>query len=433
MQRLSSVALLLVGCGRTGFDTAPWLPTVLADASTVDGATTDGGRCLLFDRTPPGLYATTSAPGNVLPGDFTGDGRIDILVDEGQGDPGELFTNNATDAFSQSPLQASTANNYGNAVAGDFNGDGRLDVASQANGVLEIDFGVGGGALLSTLTSIATPYQEGILAQGDFNGDGRPDLAFAGITMGPPPVGGRGLPGPVPKAFGLVVYLNSGGGTFASPATYASATTISGLATGDLDGDGRLDLVAAAGDSLAIYINAGDGTFGDALLVHVSGLGPYGLAVGDFDSDGLDDIATTTVTDADAGSLDVLDVFTSRAGGTLNAPIADVLVSSPQFGKLVVGDFNGDGLPDLATVFAGSRGGTSVPSAPIAVFLNQGGGHFGGAVTYATRTDGLPDIQSFASADFNGDGVPDLVVSTGNEDFESPNEVAVLLSRCAQR
>jgi hypothetical protein len=74
-----------------------------------------------------------------------------------------------------------------------------------------------------------------------------------------------------------------------------------------------------------------------------------------------------------------------------------------------------------------------VASAPVAVFLNQGGGVFGGAVTYATRTDGLPTIQSFASADFNGDGVPDLVVATGNEDFESPNEVAVLLSRCAQR
>jgi hypothetical protein len=353
---------------------------------------------------------------------------LDILVDEGQG-AGEMFANEGTGAFSQSALQASSANNYANAVTGDFNGDGRLDVASQSGGELEIDWGAGAGALQSTIVSIATPYQEGILVQGDFDGDGRTDLAFAGVTMGPPPTGIRGLPAPVPQSFGLAVYLNIGG-TFASPAIYASATTISALATGDFDGDGRLDLVAAEGDALAVYMNAGDGTFGHAVLVPLGDYGSNGLAVADFDSDGLDDIVTVT-SDDDAGSL-ALEVFTSRGGGAFNDPIADGLVSSPQLG-LIAGDFNGDGLPDIATAFSPSRSGASVASAPVAVFLNQGGGHFGGAVTYATRTDGLPAIQSFASADFNGDGVADLAVAAVNEDFESSGEVAVLLSRCVQR
>jgi hypothetical protein len=269
---------------------------------------------------------------------------------------------------------------------------------------------------------------------GDFNGDGRLDLAFAGVTMGPAATTGWGLPGaPVPQSFGLVVYMNSGGGGFALPVTYSTATTIRSLATGDFNGDGHLDLVAAAGDSLAVYINAGDGTFGDARLVYVSEVGPYGLAVADFDSDGLDDIATATTTDADAGSSSVLEVFTSWRGGGYGAPIADVLATSPQFVGLVAGDFNGDGLPDLVTAFPRSNGGAAASSAPIAVFLNQGGGHFGGAVTYATRTDGLPYILSFASADFNGDGVPDLAVTVENQDFENPDEVAVLLSKCAQR
>ena len=49
-----------------------------------------------------------------------------------------------------------------------------------------------------------------------------------------------------------------------------TATTIRSLATGDFNGDGHLDIVAAAGDSLAVYFNAGDGTFGDPLLVYVS-------------------------------------------------------------------------------------------------------------------------------------------------------------------
>jgi hypothetical protein len=423
--------LLLLGCGRTGGLEADALnvPADAATAATVDGAPSEAGPCQVFVLTPPVPYAVAGGLGNLVPGDFTGDGWIDLLVDEGQG-TGELFTNTGAGAFSRSSLQASSANNYANAVAGDFDHDGTLDLASQADGGLGIDFGLGGGALRSTLATTTTPYQEGNLLQGDFNGDVRPDLVFAGATMGPLRYGG--LPTPTVSDFGLAVFLNAGGGSFLSPATYDRASIGNAMAAGDFDGDGHLDLAAAVGDGLTVYLNTGDGTFQDALRVPVGAYGAYGLAVADFNADGLDDLATFTSTDGDAGLPFALEVFTSRGGGAFNAPTVDALVSPPPLPEIAKGDFNGDGLPDLAMGFDGPRAGGAV-SAPIAVFLNQGGATFGGAVTYETRTDGLPFIQTFVAADFNGDGATDLAVAAVNEDFESPEEVVVLLSKCAQR
>ena len=78
----------------------------------------------------------------------------------------------------------------------------------------------------------------------------------------------------------------------------------------------------------------------------------------DFNGDGLDDIATQTEDDSDAGSTPMLAVFTSDGAGAFHPPLKDLGVGGPS-SPMLAGDFNGDGLPDLAMTFTGaSIGGT---------------------------------------------------------------------------
>jgi hypothetical protein len=427
--------LLLAACGRTEIDASG--PAIADGASHGDGSLSGvQPRCEVSDFAAAVRYTTSSAPGAIVPGDFTGDGVADLIVDEGSGQ--ELFANTGAGSFDRSLLVAASANNYGNAVAGDFNRDGRLDLASQANSLLGIDFGLGGGALRSDLVTYATPQTSGLLAVGDFNGDGFPDIAFAGVTTGLSPVTnsgpGLGMPGPVPVDFALSVYLNAGDGTFNSMTTYKSPSVIGGIATGDFDGDGHLDIGASRNDgAFAIYWNEGDGAFGDPQVAISTSLGPATFAVADFDADGRDDVALLTDADPDASGAAQFLVYISAGGRAFNPPTSDVLPKAPMPGEIVARDFDGDGLPDLATSFWGSSVGGTTQAAPMAVFYNRGGGRFDGAVTYQVRSDFLSYVASFIAADLNADGIADLAISTATEDYAAPEQVAVLLSTCEQR
>ena len=174
-------------------------------------------------------------------------------------------------------------------------------ISSVGDGVLGLDLGLGNGTFASQLVTYATAETSGSLAVGDFDGDGRPDVAFAGFDyvesggVGP----GLALPAPEPADYGLNIFLNTGGGAFAAPATYANPQSFQSIATGDFDGDGHLDLVGLTwtnAPAFGVYLNAGDGTFGtETSFVDGNGFGNYGLAVGDFDGDGKNDVAVITV------------------------------------------------------------------------------------------------------------------------------------------
>ena len=215
--------------------------------------------------------------------------------------------------------------------------------------------------------------------------------------------------------------------TFAPAVLYGLGYRPSSFAVADLNGDGKLDLVATIlcvdslncaynGEATALLGN-GDGTFRPGTVYDSGGYFASSVAVADVNGDGKPDLLVTN----QCASIDINDncvgtgtvgVLFGNGDGTFQTA-ADYVAGSVRPFSLAVADVNNDGKPDL--VAAGSGG--------IAVLLGNGDGTFGQSVTYDT---GDQYAYSVVVADVNGDGKPDLVlpdcVLFGNGDgtFQGP-------------
>jgi hypothetical protein len=148
-------------------------------------------------------------------------------------------------------------------------------------------------------------------------------------------------------------------------------------------------------------LGRGDGTF-QAAVSYAAGSAPYSVAVGDFNGDGIPDLAVANV-----GS-DNVSVLLGHGDGTFGPAVNYGVGISPR--SVAVGDFNGDGVPDLAVVY---RGG-------VRVLLGNGDGTFQTTPT-SYVAGSVP--ASVAVGDFNGDGLPDFAVANS-----SSNDVSILLN-----
>jgi hypothetical protein len=286
---------------------------------------------------------------------------------------------------------------YPTSVAvGDFNGDGKLDlaVANSYSGTVSIMLGDGTGNFTQGSSVVMPNYGLSSVAVGDFNGDGKQDLAVAGYE-------------------GSTVYilLGDGTGNFSIASSPSTPLPLS-VAVGDFNGDGKLDLAVANANNVCsrpgtVSILLGDGT-GNFTLASSSPVGgcPWSVAVGDFNGDGKLDLATANYA---RNTVSVL-----LGDGTGNFTLA----SSPPTGKgpeaVVVGDFNGDGKLDLAVLNA--YGCSTCTSGSVSILLGDGTGKF--KLPSPTPTDGW---QSFGMAvgDFNGDGMLDLAAANEADDTVS--------------
>jgi FG-GAP-like repeat len=244
-------------------------------------------------------------------------------------------------------------------------------------------------------------------------------------------------PGPEAVDPALNVLFNAGNGTFAAPVAYVGTGESPGIATGDFNGDGHLDIAQLGGGNgaegaFSVFFNAGDGTFRNEVTSVVStGWGAYGLGVADFNGDGKDDVATTTILNPNQPSESmVLEVFTGAGNDTFNAPAMYGIVDVPSVYQVVTGDFNGDGKPDLAMVIGSSPTTGFIEPTPVSVFENRGDGTFGAPVIYPVGGQAFEYATAIAAGDFNGDGVTDLAVTTEGEETPTPKAVNVLLSQC---
>ena len=215
----------------------------------------------------------------LVTGDFNGDGRLDLAVSEYADAEHENITilpGNGDGTFGQ-PLEIPVALvGVESLVAGDFNHDGNLDLAAEGSDpqtasteAIVVLMGNGDGTFQAPryLDTALNSFETGGLATGDFNGDGRLDLATGGYddqTVGDE----------------LEVFLGNGDGTF-QPATSSTVGPIDaqGFIAGDLNGDGRLDLIGDGLDlrptpSITVYLGNGDGTFQSSPLLSDLGAAP---------------------------------------------------------------------------------------------------------------------------------------------------------------
>ena len=228
----------------------------------------------------------------------------------------------------------------------------------------------------------------------DFNGDGFADtLAYT------------------PAKPGLFLYLSDGSGELNPPQRLpisfaAGSGLIAGLAISDLNGDGHLDIAALnnAGAVVLLFGN-GDGTFSAPATVQLPN-GTYGnhtrpgLAEGDFDGNGTRDLAVVNTN----GRLTLL-LNDGKGSFSQQGVQLDNLPAGFIASQLTVGDFNGDGRPDLAW---GEESLTNNGLAPVTVWsaLNTGSGGFSPKHQVGTLPVGFENLRS---ADLDLDGKSDLV------------------------
>ncbi len=328
------------------------------------------------------LAGVSTGTGYLAVGDFTGNGRLDLVVFPASVSNTDtyIFFNDGSGNFPSENVCCTTG--ALSVVVADFNNDGKLDIAESNSNGLTIWLGNGDGTFSLASSPSAGNNPDG-LAAGDLNGDGKVDLVAADYTDGT-----------------VSVLLGKGDGTFTTGATYPIGKQPVAIALADLNGDGKLDVTVANGadNSVQVLLGGGDGTFRSG--TYRVPTGPFSITSGDFNRDGIPDLAvlngdgTVTVFLGDGhGGFKVLNPFPGCGSGPGLFPL-----------QIVAADMNGDGTSDLAIACNESEAGASF----VALFQGNGDGSFSLKQSY----DPDAAIRRMIAADVNGNGIPDLIVAS---------------------
>lgn len=293
------------------------------------------------------------------------------------------------------PIASAATPGVERGVSADFNGDGIADLALTTTGaVIAVLLGQGtsgvGNGSFSPADTIGTGHASGI-ATGDFDDDGILDLALS-LGAGPGILFGQGTGG-------------VGNGDF-GPAQIISGIAGVALATGDFNEDGILDLAAGNGTAGRVSIYLGLGTWGigsgtfAAPVEHPMGGSPLDIHTGDFNEDGILDIVAARF---GAGSI----LFGQGAEGNGNGTFAAPTSLSETNSIVTPGDFAHDGITDLAVGFTFAGGGFGLKRGLGSAGV--GDGTFG-SMEFISLAYGLP--ASLVVGDIDTDGILDLVAST---------------------
>jgi hypothetical protein len=321
----------------------------------------------------PIVTAVSSPLSSLLVGDLNGDGKPDVLALPNLSTTFFSYLGKGDGTFAagvNSGVQAVT-------LLADFNGDHKLDVVFSGG----VQLGKGDGTFQAVLpftvgTFAPTAYE----ALGDFNGDGKLDLVISAAgTAAAPPL--------------TQVLLGKGDGTFQAPVQVGNTGGF--VAAGDVNGDGKADLVIEAFPFVQAFLSNGDGTFKAEPInsLDVTGFPPGDTPLaGDFNGDGKVDLAVSNT------------MLLGNGDGTFQADLG-----IPSVGETgISADLNGDKLPDLVLLTVPQTS----PSETMDIWLNDGKGGLTLAHTYSVPLSfalGAVDAVG-AAVDLNGDGKVDLAL-----------------------
>ena len=340
----------------------------------------------------PGVhYGTGSGTSmSLAAADFNDDGRLDLAVTGNDANDCYLrvLRGNGDGTFASEDIRGGSC---GSVLASDFDGDGIPDlVVVSTQGTTSFFRGLGDGRFAEPIDSGSVVSPEGddqqMAAVGDFNLDGKPDIAFADF-------------------YSAWVLLGDGAGEFASSALNVDGVGMSSVAIADVNGDGNPDLVLGGsfgpttpGTAVGIQLGMGNGAF--VAGTNVGNAPPaFVLASETFQRN-----AQPAIVYKDpGGAIFVLNNDSAGTFATQNAYGGDGGGNS----ALVLVDVNGDGVPDIVS---------PNNEAHVEVFLASASGELQSTLSSPDASLQLGEMTSplaVVAGDWDNDGVPDLAIARG--------------------
>lgn len=285
-----------------------------------------------FNTTPITTTNVGATPNAVATGDFNEDGKLDLAVALASGGNNVAVLLGNGDATFQTPVAFAAGGAPQSLVALDYDNDGNLDLAVANTVGVRLLKGDGAGGFTSgaLLTTLSSPV---FVAAADFNNDGALDLAVAHIG-----------------AASVSVFTANGSGGFNAKQDFAIGSGSFNLTVGDFNLDGNKDIAAAnslanAGGAVSVLLGNGNGTFG-AKTDFAAGASPTGIATGDLNGDGNPDLITTN------GNTGQLVTLSGNGNGSFGAGVTVALTGVST--RILVADVNHDGKLDLIATVPGA-------------------------------------------------------------------------------